>query len=184
MRHRSQVRNAVQTQDGVCAVIRVRDGEMQHFEIRLAIAEDCPDLFDVHRQSVRSLCSGDYTVEQIDMWLDGRHPGMYLLAIERGELWVAVSSGTVLGLVEVQGNEVTKLFVSGAAAGAGVGKALLSQAIAHIRQAGENRIYLESTLTGRDFYRKLGFTEIGTGTFSHGPGTVSLEIVQMELHVD
>ncbi|MVA19395.1 GNAT family N-acetyltransferase [Agrobacterium vitis] len=184
MRHRPQVRNAVQTQDGVCTVIRVRVGEMQHFEIRPATAEDCPDLFDVHRQSVRSLCNGHYTSEQIDMWLDGRHPGIYLPAIERRELWVAVSSGALLGLVEVQGNEVTKLFVSGAAAGAGVGKALLGQAIAHIRQAGERRIYLESTLTGRDFYRKLGFAEIGTGTFSHGPGTVSLEIVQMELHVD
>lgn len=157
---------------------------MPPFSIRLATVDDCPELFAVHRQSVRNLCGGDYSREQIDMWLDGRHPDMYLPAIECGELWVATSPAAILGLVEVHGDEVTKLFIDGVAAGAGVGKALLAKAIAHIRQCGKQRIYLESTLTARAFYRKQGFIEIGTGTFSHGAGTVALEVIQMELRDD
>lgn len=164
--------------------IKYSDQKIQNFEIHLAAAKDCSDLFNLQRDSVRSICTSQYNTEQIDMWLDGRHPDMYLAAIERGELWVAMSSDTILGLVEVQGNEVTKLFVSGTAAGSGVGKALMVKAIEHIRHSGENRIYLESTISAQGFYRKLGFAEIGTGTFSHGASTVSLEIVQMELLVD
>jgi len=154
---------------------------MTDFTIRLATPEDRKEIFNVHRDSVHNLCSEQYTEEQINMWLDGRDPDVYLPAIERGELWVAVSDGSILGFVEVEGNEITKLFVSGAAAGAGVGKALMMKAIGYIRQDGKVRIYLEATTTARDFYRKLGFVETGTGTFSRGGAAVSVEIVKMEL---
>ncbi|MFU2018912.1 GNAT family N-acetyltransferase [Peribacillus butanolivorans] len=154
---------------------------MTDFAIRLATPEDRKEIFNVHRHSVRNLCSEQYTEEQINMWLGGRDPDIYLPAIERGELWVAVSDRTILGFVEVEGNEVTKLFVSGAAAGSGVGKSLMVKVIGHIRKNGKTRIYLEATTTARDFYRKLGFVETGTGTFSRGGAAVSLEIVKMEL---
>ena len=154
---------------------------MKRFSIRLAAHEDRNEIFGVHGDSVRNLCTTEYTNEQIDMWLDGRDPNMYLPATERGELWVAELDSAIVGLVEVHGNEVTKLFVSGAAAGSGAGKALMTRAIEHIREQGLTRIHLESTKTARDFYQKMGFTETGVGTFSHGGAPVSLEIFKMEL---
>lgn len=148
--------------------------------VRLARREDRDEIFRVHRDSVQSLCAADYSPEQIELWLKGRDPSMYLEAIARAELWVAVSEDVMLGLVEVDGSEVTKLFVSGAGAGSGVGRALMTVAIEHLRARGETCVHLESTTTARGFYQRLGFVETNRGTFSHGDSRVTLEIVNME----
>jgi putative acetyltransferase len=150
--------------------------------IRTGVPEDRDAILRVHQDSVRALCVGQYSSDQIDAWLDGRDATMYLAAIERGELWVAATNDAIVGFTEVEGNEVTKLFVCGASAGSGVGRALMGQAIQYLTASGHTRIRLESTKNAHDFYRRLGFVQTGTGTFSHGRGEISLEIIEMELH--
>ncbi|MBN3789745.1 GNAT family N-acetyltransferase [Burkholderia sp. Ac-20353] len=155
---------------------------MLPFEIRQATESDADRIFDVHRDSVVRLCIGSYTAEQIRCWLDGRNASMYLAAIRRGDLWVAENNG-LLGFVEVEGEELTKLFVHGERAQAGVGKSLLEKAVSEISTRGHARVYLESTTNARPFYERHGFTILGTGHFSHGNSGVALEITRMERKV-
>jgi GNAT superfamily N-acetyltransferase len=153
-----------------------------HATIRLGRPDEIAAIYAVHRDSVAALCYGHYTPRQIEMWLDGRRPEMYLDAIDEGRLWVALDpGGAITGFVEIAGREVSKLFVRGESAGDGVGGRLLAAAIAAIRSAGAASVYLEATRNAREFYCRHGFIEIGTGLFSRGESGVGLEIIMMEL---
>ncbi|TFF06761.1 GNAT family N-acetyltransferase [Pseudomonas sp. BCA14] len=155
---------------------------MKKILIRTAMLEDAESIFEVHKNSVENLCHGDYSPEQIAMWLDGRSPESYRESIAAGNLWLAYAD-TLLGFVEIDGHEVSKLFVRGDAAGQGVGARLLNDALQRIKTAGHPNAYLEATLTAEKFYAAFGFRKVGEGTFSHGNSPVSIEIIKMELEL-
>ena len=96
-----------------------------------------------------------------------------------GNVWLAQNDG-IQGFVEVDGHEVSKLFIRGSGARQGIGRLLLEKALQQIRDAGHSRAYLEATLTAEKFYQQLGFRKIGEGTFSRGNSPVSIEIIKME----
>lgn len=149
--------------------------------VRLARADELHAIYAVHRDAVSVLCASHYTPSQIAMWLDGRTPAMYLPAVDGGRLWGASCDDAELaGFVEIEGRAVSKLFVRGRRAGAGIGRRLLATAVEAIRASGAASVYLEATLNARGFYGKHGFVEIGTGVFSRGPSGSVLEIVKME----
>lgn len=155
---------------------------MSQLTIRQARADEIEAIYAVHRDSVRALCTSHYTPEQIAMWVEGRSPAMYLDAIAGGRLWVAIGDDDrIAGFVETHGHVLSKLFIRGASAGSGVGRRLLATAVDAIKASGAASVYLEASRNARDFYRKHGFVEIGTGTFSLGDGRVALETVKMEL---
>ncbi len=79
--------------------------------------------------------------------------------------------GGIVGFVENDGNEVSKLFVADDNAFAGIGRALLQAALAHIARSGATTAYLESTLTAAPFYEKIGFRTTGQGFFSRTNGS-------------
>lgn len=151
---------------------------MKNLLIRPATQDDAESIFQVHKNSVENLCTADYGAEQIAMWLDGRSPETYRPAIAAGNLWLACSD-VLQGFVEIEGLEVSKLFIRGEAAGQGVGKRLLAEALQQIAAAGHTSAYLEATLTAEKFYAACGFRKIGEGTFSRGNGPVSIEIIKM-----
>nr|WP_315413286.1 GNAT family N-acetyltransferase [uncultured Pseudomonas sp.] len=152
---------------------------MSHLLIRAARLEDAEGIFQVHKNSVESLCHADYGPTQISMWLDGRSPETYREAIVAGNVWLACTD-VIQGFVEIDGHEVSKLFVRGQAAGQGVGARLLREALARIEAAGHAKAYLEATLTAEKFYVASGFRKIGEGTFSRGNSPVCIEIIKME----
>ena len=155
---------------------------MKQLAIRPARIDETGAIYAVHRDSVTALCAGHYTPAQVAMWLDGRTPEMYLDAVAGGRLWVASGDdGAIAGFVEIEGRVLTKLFIRGASAGSGLGRRLLATAVDAIRASGAETVHLEATRNACDFYRKHGFVEIGTGTFSRGNSPVALEIVKMEL---
>jgi GNAT superfamily N-acetyltransferase len=154
---------------------------MSQLTIRLARMDEIRAIHAVHRDSVTSLCTSHYTPEQIATWLDGRTPEIYVDGITSGQLWVAIGEDeTIAGFVEIHGHVLGKLFVRGASAGSGVGRRLLATAVDAIKATGAASVYLEASRNARDFYRKHGFVEIGTGMFSPN-SRVALEVVKMEL---
>ena len=153
---------------------------MKKILIRSATLEDAQNLFEVHKNSVETLCTGDYGPEQIAMWLDGRSPATYREAIAAGNLWLA-HTDRLQGFIEIDGNEISKLFVRGDAAGQGIGARLLNEALQRIKNAGHAKAYLEATLNAENFYAAFGFRKVGEGTFSRGNSPVSIEIIKMEL---
>jgi putative acetyltransferase len=147
--------------------------------IRRALPGDIDAIYRTHCDSVEKLCGGEYDARQIAMWMDGRSPAGYLDAIARGELWVAELDG-IVGFAEIEGNEMSKLFVAGDHSGQQIGARLLDCALAAIAAGGASHARLEATLTAVPFYERQGFRRTGTGYFSRGNSTVRIEIVQME----
>ena len=147
--------------------------------LRLATPADCQAIYHVHRDSVEQLCGADYDARQIAMWLEGRTPEVYDAAIDRGQLWVAEQSG-IIGFVEIEGYELSKLFIAGARSGQGIGTRLLEVALDAIATGGARQAYLEATLSAVTFYERHGFHVTGSGYFSRGNSSVRIEIVKME----
>jgi len=152
---------------------------MKNLRIRPATQDDAENIFQVHKDSVENLCNADYSADQIAMWLDGRSPQTYREAIDAGNLWLACTD-TLQGFIEVDGHEVSKLFIRGDAAGQGIGAMLLNEALKRIEDAGHTKAYLEATLTAEKFYASFGFRKIGEGSFSRGNSRVSIQIIKME----
>lgn len=152
---------------------------VQTIRYRLATEADIDAIFRVHQSSVKQLCEQQYSAQQIAMWLEGRHSGVYLDAIHKATLWVA-DGDEIMGFVETDGNEVNKLFVAGNHAFRGIGDELLQIGLAHIAATGAPIAYLESTVTAVEFYERNGFSVVGTGFFSRGNSPVQLEVIKME----
>ncbi len=148
-------------------------------DIRHATLADSEAIYQVHRDSVEQLCGAHYDAGQIAMWLDGRTPAVYHAAIERGQLWVA-GQGGIVGFVEIDGSELSKLFIAGTHSGKGIGARLLDVALDAIAAGGAARVHLEATLSAVAFYERHGFRIIGSGFFSRGKSLARIEIVKME----
>ncbi|WP_271611158.1 GNAT family N-acetyltransferase [Bradyrhizobium sp. CCBAU 21360] len=93
---------------------------------------------------------------------------------------VCEHEGVVVGFVDAEPGEVTRLFILPEAAGVGLGRRLLKIGIAQARMGHSGPIRLEATINAEGFYQKCGFRSVGRGCFSHGLGGEPIEIVRME----
>jgi putative acetyltransferase len=110
-------------------------------------------------------------------------PGPY--APPRGALLVARVDGASAGCVllrplDVDTGEIKRLYVRDAYRRAGVGRALVSDAIGHARRAGYARLRLDTHSTmipAQNLYRSFGFTEIPAYWDHPVDGVVFFELV-------
>lgn len=151
------------------------------FRFRQARAGDGAAVFAVTWASVKGLATAHYSEEQIAGWMGERTPDFYETLIALGNMTVAERNGAIVGFVDAEPGEVTRLFILPDSAGAGLGKRLLEIGIASARRNHAGPIRVESTINAESFYRRYGFRPVGRGTFSHGLGGDPIEIVHMEL---
>lgn len=149
--------------------------------LRPARAGDGQAVFEVTRLSVTALARKHYAPDQIAGWMGDRAASYYEDAIAKGRMVVAERAGRVVGFVDAEPGEVTRLFLLPEAAGAGLGKRLLDIGIDEARRSYEGPIRIEATLNAESFYRRHGFRTVGQGHFSHGLGGAPIDIVHMEL---
>ena len=101
-----------------------------------------------------------------------------------GTLLLARHEGEVVGCVGVRPfdertAEMKRLYVRPSGRGLGLGRTLAEAAIAFARDAGFERMRLDTLpqmQRAQDLYRTLGFVEIEAYRFSAVPGTVYLEL--------
>ncbi len=129
--------------------------------VRRARLDDAAALSRVQRASVRGLARGAYTDRQIAQWTR-LGPLYYRWALGvGGEIaFLAERDGRVVGfaaLVARPPAEVTAVFVRPAAAGGGVGSALLARVEAEARRRGIGRLVVKASLNGAPFYRARGY---------------------------
>jgi predicted N-acetyltransferase YhbS len=151
------------------------------FSFRTARREDAETVFNVTQASIGGLARASYSRTQIENWMGERTPAFYEELITRGRMIVCLRDGIVVGFVDAEPGEVTRLFVLPEVAGFGIGRRLLGIGIAQARLGHSGSIRLEATINAEAFYRKCGFRSIATGYFSHGLGGEPIEIVHMEL---
>ncbi|WP_421700267.1 GNAT family N-acetyltransferase [Ancylobacter sp.] len=138
-------------------------------------------LFEVTRLSVAGLARGHYSDAQIEGWIGERTPAYYEALIAKGGVVVADLGGVVVGFVDAEPGEITRLFLLPDAAGAGLGRRLLEIGLEAARRGHDGPVKVEATVNAEGFYRRHGFRPIGRGYFSHGVGGDPIAIVKMEL---
>ena len=149
--------------------------------LRPARPGDGQAVFEVTRLSVAGLAKNHYSAEQIAGWMGERTPAFYETLIAKGRMVVAERDGAIVGFVDAEPGEVTRLFILPEAGGAGLGKRLLAVGIENARSGHIGAVRLEATINAESFYRRQGFKTIKRGFFSHGVGGDPIEIVHMEL---
>lgn len=149
--------------------------------LRPARAGDGAALYEVTRRSVEALARSHYTPEQLSGWMGERTAATYEAVIAAGRTVVAEQEGVVVGFVDAEPGEVTRLFLLPEAAGQGLGRRLLAIGIEAARRDHAGPIRIEATLNAQSFYERHGFCAMKKGYFSHGVGGDPIEIVIMEM---
>jgi GNAT superfamily N-acetyltransferase len=148
---------------------------------RSARREDAEMVFNIPKASIGGLAGTSYSSNQIENWMGERTPAFYEELIAKGRMTVCLRGGVMIGFVDAEPGEVTRLFILPEAAGAGLGRRLFEIGIAQARLGHTGPIKLEATINAEGFYRKHGFRSTGRGHFSHGLGGEPIRIVHMEL---
>lgn len=147
---------------------------------RAARREDAEAVFNVTKASIDGLLAHP-TLNQIQNWMGHRTPAFYEELIAKGRMTVCLRGRIVVGFVDAEPGEVTRLFILPEAAGMDWSRQLLEIGIEQARLGHNGPVRLEATINAEGFYQKHGFKSIGRGYFSHGLGGEPVEIVHMEL---
>ena len=145
---------------------------IDRLNIRPAERSDVDDIAQAHLDSIQSIGASYYPADVVAGWQDGVAGGLYLHAMDRGEVFfVAIGevNGTplVLGFssdYSIEGStHGTSVYVRGIAARQGIGTALLRTAETHAVANGGCAVRIEASLAGAAFYQANGYVEIGRG---------------------
>jgi putative acetyltransferase len=151
---------------------------MHRGSVRRAVPEDAVAICDLHKASVRSLCAGAYSPEQIEAWLAPRRADDYRKAMTVGgeTMFVGHCAGRIVGFASVKASMLIGLYVD-PDDGRGAGRFLLQAAEAHARSNGTAVLTLQATLNAVPFYQRRGFSLGRPGTVLRGG--LELPVVEM-----
>ncbi|WP_417346906.1 GNAT family N-acetyltransferase [Ferrimonas sp.] len=150
--------------------------------LRTALAKDAAALVTIHYESVHRGASSHYPVEVLKAWSPppDNHRSEWLHGIivsDNTLVEVAEDSarGVVgFGIVLLGQSRLQALYIHPDAAGAGIGRRLLSRLEQRAGQVGLTRLSLNASLNAHPFYAGMGYT-------THGPSSQALaEEVVME----
>jgi ribosomal protein S18 acetylase RimI-like enzyme len=121
-----------------------------------------------------------YTPEQVMFLLNRRGSAETVRTESKEELYfVACADATVVGMVSLAEDMVTRLYVAPAWHRQGVGTELFAAAESAIRDAGFERMSLGTTPGAVPFYQTMGMSQAGTRRPRGGPFT-DRDVVIME----
>lgn len=146
---------------------------------RPADTRDLDALFEVHQASVRELCAGAYSAQQIQRWFEGREPQIYQPLLDSGTLTVAQVQDQIVGFVGTRPGEVVSLFVAPTWAGQGLGRELLHRGMADAGRHHQGAITAVATLNAVGFYARHGFKRVDEGHFTRGADRLAYPVVEM-----
>ena len=136
-----------------------RQARRARARIRAARVEDADAVWRVHTASIRELCAGWYTADEIAVWTARLRPEAYRAAIEAHVVVVAERDGDVVGFgeLDLERGEIVAVYVLAAVAGRGVGADLLGHLEETARAAGLARLTLCASLNAEAFYAHRGW---------------------------
>ncbi len=118
--------------------------------MRRAQYSDADAIAMAHRDSIRSIGPSFYPPNVVNDWQQGLARDVYVKAMETGEVFF-IATGSL------------DVYVRGTAARRGIGTALFRLVEAHAIENGATSIDVEASLAGVEFYRSVGFVELGRG---------------------
>ncbi|MAV90453.1 MAG: hypothetical protein CL676_03465 [Bdellovibrionaceae bacterium] len=131
--------------------------------IRTSTLNDKLSVKDAHIRSIHQICSKDYTQKQIEAWAQPPYSDdVWERAVNRQLHQVVELDGKIEGFchstVHEDGTgEILGLYLTPEVAGLGVGKKMVQQALEYINTFKPRKIVVESTITAKGFYERMGF---------------------------
>lgn len=146
--------------------------------IRRATAEDAAAVCALHKASVRRLCAGAYSAEQIEAWVGPRVPENYCkaMSVDGETMFVAERANRVAGFASLRGETLLGLYVD-PTSGRGLGRQLLATAEEEARGRSVTVLSLQATLNAVPFYRRHGYSVDRAGLVLRGG--LRLPVVEM-----
>lgn len=133
----------------------------------------------IRREALRERAADAYTAEQLDSLTSGSTPETPL-AVEREAFRtvVAVEGGEPVGYgtVHPEDGQIHAVFVDPARAESGVGRRVLDELEARVRDAGTDALFVLSTPNAVGFYERCGYRRAGEETI----GADEIPVVRME----
>lgn len=133
---------------------------------RRSTTTDTQHVFNLVTRSVRQLAPVPYDQDVVDTWMVGRVADDYQADCAERSLWIAEIDQNPVGFSHGIQGEVMRLFVDADYIGVGAGAGLMKRALQDALPNGTGKVRIEATLNAVPFYKKWGFSEIGTGVFS------------------
>ncbi len=134
--------------------------------IRIATANDVPEIRKVIRSSIEGIASKDYPQEVINNWgLDtAGAQAKQSQAISSGKelTWVAVKNKIIVGFcaLAAESQEVRAVYIAAAVARQGVGSELLTCLENEARKLNFTKLSLNSSITAVPFYTRHGYIQV------------------------
>ena len=129
---------------------------------RKAAIHDLPGLWKLRQESILALAPLGMTLAQAEAWA----ANMTVQGMERrfydAEIWLAESTGTILGWIAFRGEYLDGLYIKPEFAGQGIGTELLTLVERLMRERGIKAMQLEASLNAAQFYRRRGFEPTGS----------------------
>jgi GNAT superfamily N-acetyltransferase len=149
--------------------------------IRAAVGDDAEAVWRVHTSSIRELCAGWYTEQEITAWTGRLIAEAYRRAIEAHVMIVAERDGAIVGFgeLDLERGEIVAVYVLPEAAGTGVGADLLAHLEETARATDHARLTLCASLNAEAFYARHGWRAGAREKHRLTPG-VAVDCVRMD----
>ena len=141
--------------------------------IRFAEPSDADAAVDVLRRSITELCVADHQGDgdTLCQWLANKTPQHFLawLADRDQVCMIAEENGALVGVGLIhRDGELQLCYVAPGAQRRGVGKALCLALEGEARRCGLRELRLQSTVTARAFYERMGYRTAGAAAGGFG----------------
>jgi len=142
-------------------------------DVRCARPEDADAAADLLRRSITELCAADHRgdADTLSKWLANKTPSHVLewLANKDQYCVIAENDSRLLGIGLIhRSGEIRLCYLAPGNQGRGIGKAICLALETQARTWGLRELRLESTLSARSFYERLGYRAAGAATRGFG----------------
>jgi predicted acetyltransferase len=139
--------------------------------VRRAKAEDALAIHEAHMRSIQEVCSKDHSPEEISAWGNRTYnESIRLDAINNDYVWVVEVRGEIQGFGHLKvfnkdnlsKGHIWGLYLTQNVLGFGIGKEIFDLMLVEANKLQAKILSLESSITAHDFYKKLGFRDVGS----------------------
>ncbi len=139
--------------------------------VRRALIKDAEGIHNAHMTSIQRVCSKDHSQEEIAVW--GHRPfnkTQREISIKNDLVLVAEKNSRIEGYGHIRLSEkdnlkqahIFGLYLTPEVVGMLVGQTIIDIMLEQCRYHGVDKVTLESTITAKTFYKKMGFEEDGS----------------------
>ena len=129
-------------------------------KLRLATSEDFLAVKKLFQETVRNVCTGDYSPEEIEAWTSviEEEPARWLKKIEEQYFLLIEIDQELVGMGSLlNGDYIDIMYVHQDHQGKGIAKLLLSELEAEAAKQGKTHLTSDVSITARPFFEKKGF---------------------------